>query len=554
MNRYDISRVLFALMAFGISACGGGGSSGGGGTVPSVPSGPTGRPTSAPQYAATVQTIVKSGLDFSQAVAFDPDDGNAYVGGEYGRIPMVARVTPKGQVHVLFQLNEVPQGVAYNPRDKQLYVTTKTQGILRVSTSGTYSTYVTSPAFLSGITVDPRDGTLYVAGSDRIYKIAPNRRVTTFSQPGLIGYPGPPSYGGTFGLTFDAKHRQLLVADTYHKEVWRGTLSGDFTVIAGSCVIRPSQYRGCLAGTRDGEGRAAQLAWPVGVAYDVSSDTAYITDGNRVRTVSPSGYVKSFAASGADGSTDGIGEAATFFGATGVTIDPASGLLYVLDTDNGALRTVSTRGSKAPPPPPAVGQVTVSGIPTLGAQPSGIAWGSDGHLWFGEPAVGQIGRMTTSGEFAEFKLPRGYTGPGAMTLGPDQRVWFGASHIERFLPVPAIGRISPNGATTFIIVPGAQGIGRMVTGPDGNVWFTDPFGGAFDRVTPGGRRDGVSDRRASPSPRWYHRRSRWQPLALGGEWLHRPSQHERNDDRTVSNYVSGVQHRIRIGRPALVRR
>jgi len=47
------------------------------------------------------------------------------------------------------------------------------------------------------------------------------------------------------------------------------------------------------------------------------------------------------------------------------------------------------------------------------ATPIGITAGSDGNLWFAQKKANKIGRMSTSGAFAEFDLPTPNAGPDA---------------------------------------------------------------------------------------------------------------------------------------------
>ncbi len=77
--------------------------------------------------------------------------------------------------------------------------------------------------------------------------------------------------------------------------------------------------------------------------------------------------------------------------------------------------------------------ITEFALPTPGGLPYSITAASDGNLWFSEPKVDQIGRITTSGVITEFAISPSDTSTTAnydiMTAGPDGNVWF-----ARYLP------------------------------------------------------------------------------------------------------------------------
>jgi streptogramin lyase len=136
-----------------------------------------------------------------------------------------------------------------------------------------------------------------------------------------------------------------------------------------------------------------------------------------------------------------------------------------------------------------------SGGLNAAANPTGIAAGPDGSLWFADPGgTPAIGRITPSGTITEFSsgmpagsLPGGGTAATAtaaptfsnngIAAGPDGNVWFS----DDATPA-AIGRITPSGSITEFrsdLNAGSRPT-NVMAGPDGNVWFTD----SGDRATP----------------------------------------------------------------------
>lgn len=97
---------------------------------------------------------------------------------------------------------------------------------------------------------------------------------------------------------------------------------------------------GSTRGYADGTGAAAQFDYAYGVAVDAAG-TLYVTDtGNqRIRTISRSGVVSTLAGSSV-GYADGAGAGAQFYNPYNIAAD-ASGTLYVTDYSNHRIRKVT---------------------------------------------------------------------------------------------------------------------------------------------------------------------------------------------------------------------
>ena len=81
--------------------------------------------------------------------------------------------------------------------------------------------------------------------------------------------------------------------------------------------------------------------------------------------------------------------------------------------------------------------------------PAEIAPGPDGNMWFTETNAGRIGRITTSGQVLEFRIPTANAGPLGIASGPDGRIWFTEQSANR------IGRLDP-GQGDLAAVPTAS--------------------------------------------------------------------------------------------------
>src|SRR5262249_40227424 len=122
-----------------------------------------------------------------------------------------------------------------------------------------------------------------------------------------------------------------------------------------------------------------------------------------------------------------------------------------------------------------------------GSDPWRITTGPDGNLWFTEPGSSRIGRITPSGAFTELLLPIANGVPYGITAGPDGNVWFpefGGNKIGRLAPsgprLPGIFNV-----TEFSLSPGHSRPMAITAGSDGNLWFTGS-GGAGGRISPTG--------------------------------------------------------------------
>ena len=119
------------------------------------------------------------------------------------------------------------------------------------------------------------------------------------------------------------------------------------------------------------------------------------------------------------------------------------------------------------------------------ADPSGIAAGPDGNIWFTEEGARKVVKVTPSGSFTEYPIPSGYEGPESITAGPDGNLWFleyGGLKVAKMTTSGTFTeyRVSPVPSTTDY-APGS-----ITAGSDGNVWFTQVFPNEVTRLTTSG--------------------------------------------------------------------
>jgi sugar lactone lactonase YvrE len=102
---------------------------------------------------------------------------------------------------------------------------------------------------------------------------------------------------------------------------------------------------GAAFGDIDAGGTSARFFMPYALVLDGSGSTMYVADrsNDKVRSiVVQTGAVSTLAGSGSSGSADGPGGVASFFKPSGLAITPDGSMLYVCDSWNSKIRSVST--------------------------------------------------------------------------------------------------------------------------------------------------------------------------------------------------------------------
>jgi hypothetical protein len=216
--------------------------------------------------------------------------------------------------------------------------------------------------------------------------------------PGGVGNIDGTGSGARFdyttGVAADSAGN-IYVADTYNCTIRKVTSSGVVTTMAGSADRLADQ-----CGSSDGTGSNARFANPSGVAVD-GSGNIYVadTDNCAIRKITSSGGVTTVAGSaGHCGSSDGSGSAAQFYGPLGIAID-GSGNLYVADTGNNAIRKITPVGIVTT----FAGSAGVSGFSdgtgsaAIFNNPQGIATDSGGNVYVADTANNSIRKITPAG-------------------------------------------------------------------------------------------------------------------------------------------------------------
>ena len=189
---------------------------------------------------------------------------------------------------------------------------------------------------------------------------------------------------------------------------------------------RVSTFAGGERGFADGTGASARFDSPSALALDPSG-MLYVADtgNNAVRRIAPDGRVTTLAGDGTPGFADGPARGARFNGPIGVAVD-GGGRVIVADTYNDRIRlievdgTVRTLAGSGEP-----GAVDGSGPAARFDTPSGVAVGPDGQIFVADTANGLVrtidpeGAVSTAGP----PLPAGLLRPAGIAAGPDGEIY-----------------------------------------------------------------------------------------------------------------------------------
>ena len=122
----------------------------------------------------------------------------------------------------------------------------------------------------------------------------------------------------------------IYFADSNNSVVRKVNVNGNVTTFAGSGA----------PGTSDGTGSAASFTNPLGIAVDRSGNV-FVADVGAIRKITPAGVVTKIAGGAfMPGSSDGVGGDATFDNPPGLAVD-AVGNIYVADALNNKVRKIS---------------------------------------------------------------------------------------------------------------------------------------------------------------------------------------------------------------------
>ena len=363
-----------------------------------------------------------------------------------------------------------------------------------------------------GLAVDD-DGSVVVADfrNAAIRRISPDGIVTTIAGGngrGLLDGPGEVArFEAPDDVAIDYEGA-IYVADSRAHRIRKITPDGVVTTVAGTDQPRPERWI-----HRDGRAGGALFIAPSGIAIDPNGDI-YITEQTRIRRLSPSGWVTTYAGAAVPGYRDGPRDRAQFSHIRAMDVD-AEGSVYLLDTisyvpgrdgTHYAVRKIDASGW--------VSTLYMDGPPQSGGllvAPAGIAVTEDAEIYVTNTGRNQIARVegrhrlvavAGTGEDGYLAGPRDaaiLSNPGALEILPGGALLVadqGDSLIRVVIPdadgtfsavptavIPEVARVE---GVRVSAVAGVGGFARYVAasgfldGPASQALFSSPYGIALE--------------------------------------------------------------------------
>lgn len=284
------------------------------------------------------------------------------------------------------------------------------------------------------ITVD-RSGNLYVADeiNNKIRKISAVGKVTTLAGSGKAGAANSSkgseaSFNSPGGMAVD-RSGNVYVADVFNHTIRKITPSGAVSTFAGN---------GQAGYLDNAKGLQSSFNFPVDLAIDAAGNLFVADEGNnKIRKITPSGTVSTFAGSGAAGSMDNRnGVLATFNQPNGIAIDNNSNI-YVADQLNHKIRKINPAGivsTLAGIGQPGSADNTIGMLASFN-NPRAVAVDAAGNVYVGDVGNQKIRKITAAGAVSTL------AGTGASGSQDNQNGLLSSFYFPNGLAIDSLGNL-----------------------------------------------------------------------------------------------------------------
>lgn len=294
--------------------------------------------------------------------------GNIYVADRYNNL--IRKITTSGVVSTLAGTGAVgstdgagnvatfnePWGITCDTLGNIFIADTKNYKIRKIDASGNVTTVagtgifgttngannVSKFGFSSGIAVTNDGNTIYVSDyNTHVIRKIFNGQVTTFAGTiyiagALDGLGLAATFNHPYGIELD-NNGNIIVGDEWNNIIRKITPAGMVSTFAGQGII----------GSINGAALTSQFNYPWDIAVD-SMNNIYVLDGFNftVRKIANNGAVSTYVGTPLlSGAVNGVGAAARFDNAAGITYNRFDKCLYVADCNNHLIRKISSQSS-----------------------------------------------------------------------------------------------------------------------------------------------------------------------------------------------------------------
>lgn len=218
--------------------------------------------------------------------------------------------------------------------------------------------------------------------------------------------------------------------------------------------ISSSGYVSTFAGSgsnafSNGIGTTARFNYPHGVAVDTANNI-FVADSynNRIRSLTVNAVVSVLAGS-SSGVADGVGTSATFFQPSGIAID-SNGVKYVTDTLNNKVRKINTNGVVTSIAGGVQGLTDGLGTAARFYGPIGVAVSSNGNLFISDTSNAAIRKISTANVVTTLVIQ---ISPNHLNLDTSGMIYVASTYNQK------IFRVDPSsGAILLVAGSGTQGL------------------------------------------------------------------------------------------------